>query len=91
MSTINLAAITEALIEAACQNNDLHAAVSSLQEAAGIEDGGVADLIFDDEADEDGWPSLKPDERRYYIDQWIAMERGFLEKAAAENAKVNAP
>lgn len=61
--------ITEADIDAAVLIDDLDEAVRTLQDKAGITDGGVASMCFSDE-----WPNLNAEGRKIEIGNWLAHE-----------------
>lgn len=79
MKNINFAAITPDLIDIAVATDDLDAALSALQKAAGIEDGGVAGIVFVGDG-EDRWPTALNNERRQMLNNWINVEKQYAEK-----------
>lgn len=73
---IDLRRITDDLIETASLNQDFHGALASLQDAAGLEDGGNAHNFFSGEGINEGnWPGLTAEERKQLIRDWIEDER----------------
>lgn len=70
--TIDLSKITPQMIQAAVLVDDLDAAISPLQDAAGITDGGVADMAF---TQRDTWEGVGKATREEQIKDWINLEK----------------
>lgn len=76
--TINLKAITPEMIKTASLVDDIDDAIRPLQEAAGIEDGGLASVVFSGILDHDTWPTATPEDRIEGIENWIKLEEIYL-------------
>lgn len=77
--TIDLSKITPQMIQAAILVDDLDAAIRPLQDAAGITDGGVADMAF---TQRDTWEGVGKATREEQIKKWLDLEKLYLPKDA---------
>lgn len=66
--------VTETTIAAAAQHADLDDAVRAVQDSAGINDGGIAGIFFDN-SEYDTWPAMTREERANRLRQYVAFER----------------
>jgi len=81
---IDVTKITEALIDEACRNPDLDAALQPLMQAAGIISGDVAATVFSNSAkgvatNSEYWPKATEAQRLAAILEWIEEEKGQAE------------
>jgi hypothetical protein len=80
---VRLYRITESLIDACARIDDIDAAFKIMQDAAGIDDGGLADMAFD----RDDWINKDdPESRTRMIYKWLDLERQHHPELSAEEA-----
>lgn len=65
--------ITEELIRAAVANDDLTDALFTFQNAIGVDDGGVAAVVFSGGLDEE-WPNATTARRLEMMNRYIGLE-----------------
>lgn len=70
--------ITEQLIEDTIAKDDLNDALFDFQNAIGIDDGGVAGVVFSGSWG-DEWPTATPARRREMMAHYIDVERSFAD------------
>lgn len=71
--TVNIAAITDALLNIATQEADLDKALRPLMQAAGIDSGDVAGVFFCGPNGE-CWPTATPVKRQALLREWMHTE-----------------
>lgn len=68
--------IPEQLVEDTIAKDDLNDALFDFQNAIGIDDGGVAGVVFSGGWD-DEWPTATQERRREMMAHYIGVERSF--------------
>jgi hypothetical protein len=66
--------ITADMLIGAAAINDLDEALRSVMDVVGIDDGGVAGLVFSGDRDRDWWPTAAHTERMEMLRRWAAAE-----------------
>lgn len=72
--------ITDDMLQAAARIDDLDEACRSVQDAVGIDDGGVAGMHFGGQY-EDDWPTADYWYRLQMLREWVDLEKVYADSA----------
>ena len=77
--------ITEELIRAAIANDDLNDALFTFQQTIGVDDGGVAAVVFSGGWD-DEWPSANAARRLEMMNRYVGLECFYASSAGDDES-----